>query len=149
MADNLTSKDATGATVTLATDEISSVHFTKFKNTVGAADVDEGTVAKSNGMPVQESCPASLVAVTTVANATWTGLMANLTITGISGARRVEVYNDTNGTLALSQDGGTTIHKIVPPGAVGTVKCLASITALWGKYIVQPTTGNVYFTPEF
>ena len=146
MADNITITQGTGKTV--GSDEISSVNYQRIKLIHGADGVNGGDVAESNGYPVQSARPATKSDLTEIAFGTLAASYTNLSVTGISGAKRIFVWNDTNANIYLSEDAGTTDHEKVPAKSSGWVKLLAATTALHGKYESAPTEGKLVIRAE-
>jgi hypothetical protein len=144
--DNVPITPGTGKT--FATDEISTVHYPRNKLIFGADGTNEGDVSKSNGLPTQESQPATKSDLTEIAFGTLSGTYANLSVTGISGAKRLFVWNDTDANIYLSEDAGTTDHEKVPAKSSGYIKLLAATTALHGKYEAAPTEGKLVLRTE-
>ncbi len=84
MADNIATRDATGATVTVATDEVSTIHYQRFKPTVGPANAAPVDVALGAGMPVRDDVFTPVGAHTS--NAT---LTSAVTLTPPTGATKL------------------------------------------------------------
>lgn len=96
MADNLTLNAGTGG-ATLATDDVSSVHFQKVKIDVGGDGVSTA-LSNSNPLPVSDA-GGSLTVDNTVLSVVGNGAAAT--------AQRVTIANDSTGVIAVTDNGGS------------------------------------------
>lgn len=131
MADNLAYTEGSGKTV--ASDEISTVHYQRMKITQGADGTNDGDT--SNALPLPVRNYAGTGTITSVS-----GAAVDTTILAANTARRgATVYNDSNAILYLALSNVTSSTTVfsakisaggyfeVPFGYVGIIK------GIWGS----------------
>lgn len=125
MADNITILDSTGATKTVATDDVSSVHYQRAKSAWGA-DGSVADTSQSAPLPVQIAANASAEG----ADLSWQASVSNTAVTAKASAgvlHGLSVYNASNATVFIQvyDDAGTPTVGTTTPVivlAVETVK---------------------------
>lgn len=145
MADNINILDSAAVTKTMGTDEVSSVHYQRHKIIQGADGTNDGDVSRANGLPVSQSQFAGVEALVEKAHGFFTASHQDLSLSNVSTSTQIVYWNDTDGNLYLSFDGGVSDHEILPARSWGVIPIKAGATAVWSKYSTDPTTGTCYF----
>jgi hypothetical protein len=143
MVDNIEVTPGVGKTV--AADEISTTFYQRIKLVHGIDGVNDGDVSRANGFPVSGSRYANVEALVEKAHGFFTATHQDLTLVNVTTSTTLVYWNNTDGDIYLSWDGGTTNHEILPAKSTGALPIEEGATAVWAKYSTDPTEGTCYF----
>ncbi len=142
MADNIQVTEGAGKTI--ATDDISSVHYPRNKLVHGADGTNDGDVSRVNGLPVSTAQCATTEDLTTIAFGSVTNSFASCALTNITTSTSLYVFNDTDKHMLFNFDNGANAEFIVGAGKERLVPIKNGATQAYIKYAAAPTSGNIY-----
>lgn len=143
MADNVDITAGVGKTV--GADEISLVLYQRNKLIHGADGTNDGDVSRANGFPISQSRYANVEALVEKAHGFFTTSYQDLSLVNVATSTLISYWNNTDGDIYLSWDGGTTNHEILPAKSAGVLPIENGATAVYAKYSTDPTEGTCYF----
>lgn len=143
MADNIDATPGVGKTV--GADEISSVLYQRNKLIHGVDGTNDGDVSRSNGLPISQSRYSNVEALVEKGHAFFTASYQDLSLVNVTTSTLLTYWNNTDGDIYLSWDGGTTNHEILPAKSTGVLPIENGATAVYAKYSTDPTEGTCYF----
>lgn len=143
MADNFDFTPGVGKTA--GSDEISSVHYPRHKLIHGADGVNAGDVSGANGLPVAPAQASQYEAMSVKAYTVLTDSHTNMSLSNVSTARYLYVWNDTDSNVYISFDNGGNTHACVPTRAARMIRIKAGATNVYAKRASSNSTGNCFF----
>ncbi len=127
-------------------DEISSVHYYRFKPIYGSDGVNKGDVEINNALPVGPAQAGAYEAVVEKLYSFFTASYQSLSLTNLATCRLLYVTNWTDTDIKLSFDAGTTTHVVIPAKTMRGVTIPSGTTAVWSRYHTSAgTVGYAWF----
>ncbi len=142
MADNILVTEGSGKT--MATDDISSVHFQRNKLVHGVDGTNDGDVSRTNGLPVSSSQCATTEDLITIAFGSVTNSFASCGLSNIATSTSLYVFNDTDKHMLFNFDNGANAEFIVGAGKERLIPIKNGAAQTYIKYAAAPTSGNIY-----
>lgn len=148
MADNIGILVPSSPDRTIASDDISGIHYYRNKLVYGSDGVNKGDVEINNAFPVGPAQAGALEPLVEKAYSFFTSSWQSLSLTNVATCRLLQVTNWTDGYLLLSFDAGTTTHVPILPKSTRGITVPSGATAVHAKNhasLQAPASGFCWF----